>query len=171
MPGEEEVKQQAPQAKPKSRLIIWICIGLAFVAIVAVFVRFLFFQPVRDPLSGTGVTAPSTVITEPGEIIELGDFLTNLSRPDEETYISVRVAVELDARPGSREATQLSAELKSRSLELKQVVEEVLRSRNREDLATETGLEGMRQEILRKTNARLQRGKVRKVLTYNLLFS
>ena len=45
------------------------------------------------------------------------------------------------------------------------------RARNREDLSTETGWEGLRQEIRRKINSRLQKGQIRKVMTYDSLIS
>ena len=83
----------------------------------------------------------------------------------------MKVAVELDAAAGSKKARELSKELNARKIEFKQVVEEVFQSRTRDDLSSETGREGTRQEMLRKINARLQMGKLRKILTTDMLFS
>jgi len=35
----------------------------------------------------------------------------------------------------------------------------------------ESGLDGVRSEILRKVNARLQKGQIRKIMTYNMIIS
>lgn len=166
MANEEEAKQ--PQAKSKTRGIILAFVGLAFLLIGAAFVKTFLFPAREEPIPGAPSHATSS---ELGEVIEMGDFLTNLAKPNEQTYISVRVAVELEAKIGSKEANETKAEIEHRKIELKQVVEEVLRSRNREDLSTETGVEGMRQEILRKINAQLYKGRVKKVMVYNMLFS
>ena len=83
----------------------------------------------------------------------------------------MKVAVELDGEAGSKKARELSKELNARKIEFKQVVEAVFQSRTRDDLSSETGREGTRQEMLRKINARLQMGKLRKILTTDMLFS
>ena len=79
------------------------------------------------------------VPVEPGPIVEVGEFLTNLAKPDEDAYISVKVAVELDAEPDSEEATMLMTEMTTREIEFRSVIEEVLRTRNREMLSGESG--------------------------------
>lgn len=162
----EETPKETP--KSKSRIVIWACIFLAFAAVFGVFVKFMFFSRKPEPITG----APSeNQIQAPGPIMEIGDFLTNLAKPNEDSFISIKVAAELDAAPGSKEAASISAEVASREIELKQIIEEILRGRNRESLAGESGLEGVRSEILRKVNARLQSGKIRKILTYNMIIS
>jgi len=164
--AEGEENQEAP-AKSKSRLIIWICVAIAFVVIVGVFAKTVLFPAARTQ---EPIPIPSAVgDNEPGPIIEVGDFLTNLAKPDEEILISVKIAVELDVKVDSKEAIALMQEIEARSIELRQVVEEVLRKRNREDLATESGRDGMRKEIERKVNARLRKGQIRRVLTNNMI--
>jgi len=169
MAVEEEAQDKPRQAgASKSRTIILACVGLAFVVVVAVFVKTLMFPSG----GGMGIQAGnSATLTEPGEVLQMWEILTNLSKPDQDIYISVKVAVELDAAPGSREARELSRELNARKIEFKQIIEEVLQSRTRDDLSSETGREGTRQEMLRKINARLQKGKLRKILTTDMLFS
>ncbi len=162
----EETPKETP--KSKSRIVIWVCVFLAFVAIFGVFVKFMFFPEKPEPITGT----PSAIeIQEPGPVVEIGDFLTNLAKPDEDSFISIKVAAELDVTPGSKESAELTAELTSRDIELKQIIEEILRERNRESLTGESGLDGVRSEILRKVNARLQKGQIRKIMTYNMIIS
>lgn len=170
----EEESQDKPRqgGVSKSRTIILACVGLAFVVVVAVFVKTLMFPESGAIVEGSGTGNGGGVsVMEPGEVLQIWEILTNLAKPDQDIYISVKVAVELDAMAGSKEARELSKELNARKIEFKQVVEEVLQSRTRDDLSSETGREGTRQEILRKINARLQAGKLRKVLTTDMLFS
>jgi flagellar basal body-associated protein FliL len=100
----------------------------------------MFFPEKPEPITG-GSSAIET--QEPGPIVEIGDFLTHLAKPDEDSFISIKVAAELNAVQGSRESADISAELASRDIELKQIVEEILRTRNRESLSGESGLEGV----------------------------
>jgi flagellar basal body-associated protein FliL len=168
----EEGQEKSPQKKSSGRKFIWIGVGLVFVVIVLVAGKYIIFGVGNPEVSIPEDPKRSTVTTsEPGEQVVIGEFLSNLAKPDEELYISVTVAVEIDAEPGTSESEAVKSELEARSIEIKQVVEEVLRSRNREDLETQTGVEGMRQEILRKINNRLQKGEIRQVLTYNMIFS
>ncbi len=169
---EEPEEKQQPVKKPKSRTIIIAFVGLAFVVIVLVFVKSLVF-PTRGggPLGGAGVEpGDSPSVTQPGEVLQMWEILVNLAKPDQDTFISVKVAVEIDSEP-RKDAEELRKELAGRKIEFKQVIEEILQSRTRDDLSSETGREGTRQEMLRKINARLQSGHIRKVLTTDMLFS
>ena len=172
MAGEEETQDKPrPAGVSRSRIIILACVGLAFVVVVAVFLKTLMFPNAAGP-GGMGIQAGnSSTLAEPGEVLQMWEILTNLAKPDQDIYISVKVAVELDAAADSREARDLSRELNARKIEFKQIIEEVFQSRTRDDLSSETGREGTRQEILRKINARLHRGKLRKILTTDMLFS
>jgi flagellar basal body-associated protein FliL len=162
----EETPKETP--KSKSRIVIWACVFLAFVAIFGVFVKFMFFPEKPEPITGT---SSEIEVQEPGPVVEIGDFLTNLAKPNEDSFISIKVAAELDAAPGSKQSADIAAELASRDIELKQIIEEILRARNRESLTGESGLEGVRSEILRNITARLQKGKIRKIMTYNMIIS
>jgi len=169
---DESQENQQPAKKSKSRTIILACVGMAFVVIVVVFVKFLMFPDSGARIESGGVELGSgTAETEPGEIVQMWEVLTNLAKPDQDTFISAKVAVELDAKRGSKEEKALKEELNSRKIELKQVIEEIFQSRTRDDLSTETGREGTRQEMLRKINARLQKGSLRRILTTDVLFS
>lgn len=173
MAVEEEPQDKSRQAGvSKSRTIILACVGLAFVVVVAVFVKTLMFPNGEAVIEGVGLEGGDrALVTEPGEVLQMWEILVNLAKPDQDIYISVKIAVELNAPVGSREARELSKELHARKIEFKQIVEEVLQSRTRDDLLSETGREGTRQEMLRKINARLQKGKLRKILTTDMLFS
>ena len=145
--GEEESPKPAGNL---ARKIIWILIAIAFVVIAAVFAKTMFFRPSPEPIGDSGADAGGTAMPqERGEVIEIGEYLTNLAKPNEESYIAVKVAVELDGSLEKEKVDEIREELNTRRIEMKQVIGDVLRARNRDDLSTESGLQGLRQEIRR----------------------
>lgn len=175
MPEAGEEQTQAPkESASKTRMIIWIGIILAFVLIVGVFARMLIFPPGPQLPQVSENENPAeespAPASEPGKYAELGDFLTNLAAPDDDFFISVEISVEIDPT-STKNQDKVLQEIENRSIEIKQIVEEVLRSRNREHLAEEEGREGMRKEIVRKINSVLTTGKIKNAYTYSMITS
>ncbi len=162
-----ESGDKAP-AKSKTRIIIWICLGVAFVAIGFTFVNVLPFSP------GTPSVEVEQPPQGPGAYIPLGsnngEFITNLAPPDDVMVISVTIKVELEADQADTKLTEkLTQELEAKDALMQNIVEEVLRTKTKKDLSSLEGVDGMKKEILRKVNANMTEGKARRVLLNSLI--
>jgi flagellar basal body-associated protein FliL len=160
---------QAEGNKSKSRMVIWICLLVAFLVIIGAFAKMMFWSP-----GASGEDEPVVAPEGPGEIVALGvngEFITNLGPPDSDSFISVKFWVELDAdkKEEKKLTRKMTEELEDKKHHMQGIVEEVLRSQTRKDLDTKEGVDAMKKEILRKVNATLKEGKVRQVLPGELI--
>jgi flagellar FliL protein len=140
----------------------WLAIGIFLLVALAMGagVFFLFLQQ-EDPLAL--VQAPNTTTEfRPAQSWPLSDFVVNLAPPDENTFLKIDLALAIT--PGEEQEVKLiQRELDARRDELKDLVNMILTSKSRGELATTQGKENLKQELVRRINELLQSGEIQSV--------
>ena len=155
------------KAGGKGRLIIWICVALAFTVVIGVFV-FVIWPSI------TGRSGQGNVVTPPavkGAFVPLkaDEFVANLAPPDNSMIISVKISVELYYVKDSPEAREIKKELGEREPKIQSMVEGILQSRNYSEVNTPEGKAGLQKAIKRALDSELGKGKVQNVLLLNMI--
>jgi flagellar FliL protein len=88
--------------------------------------------------------------------------VVNLAPPDENTFLKIDLALAIT--PGEEQEVKLiQRELDARRDELKDLVNMILTSKSRGELATTQGKENLKQELVRRINELLQSGEIQSV--------
>jgi flagellar FliL protein len=140
----------------------WLAIGvfLLFALLLGAGTFFLFLKQ-EDPLALVQVS-PTTGEFRPAQSWPLSDFVVNLAPPDENTFLKLDLALAIT--PGEEQEVKLiQRELDARRDELKDLVNMILTSKSRGELATTQGKENLKQELVRRINELLHAGEVETV--------
>jgi flagellar FliL protein len=140
----------------------WLAIGLFLLFTLALGggVFFLFLRQ-DDPLALVQASSDSGEF-RPAQSWPLSDFVVNLAPPDENTFLKVDLSLAI--RPGEdQEVKLIQRELDARRDELKDLVNMILTSKTRGELATTQGKENLKQELVRRINELLQSGEIQSV--------
>jgi len=121
---------------------------------------YVFLRP-EDPLAITQVSTTAQDFT-PAQSWPLSDFVVNLAPPDDSTFLKVDLALGVTSADEQNVKLVLK-ELDARRDELKDLVNMVLTSKSRSELATTQGKENVKSELIRRINELLQTGEIQAV--------
>lgn len=121
---------------------------------------YLFLRP-EDPLAiAHDPSSPDGLV--PALSWPFSDFVVNLAPPDENTFLKVDLALGI-TNENDQHVKLILKELDARRDELKDLVNMVLTSKTKSELATIQGKENVKSELVRRINEVLQSGKIQSV--------
>jgi flagellar basal body-associated protein FliL len=140
----------------------WILLlGVMIVALAIAAGAFVVFLRPQDPLAVTQVTTSPDDLP-PALSWPLSDFVVNLAPPDENTFLKLDLALAI-IPTDDQHVKLILKELDARRDELKDLVNMILTSKTKSELATTQGKENVKSELVRRINEVLRSGEIQSV--------
>lgn len=142
-------------------LLILIVMGLGFVGYLLTTKK---TSATINPNSAISENTKSTIETSP-YTYKLDEFLLNLSDDGGKKYLKIKLSLGYDAK----NKKNMDKDLTDKTDNMRDTIISILRSKKSSDIATQTGIDDLKKEILTKINPFFQNGKVNSVYINDIL--
>lgn len=151
----QEGQQEESKGGKKKLLIILLPVLLILIGGGFAAYKFLLSKPENEKESEK-ITKEVKNTEEHGVELEVGTFIANLSDRDADRYIKVTIVMEVQDEKVKEEATK-------RMPQIKDSINTLLFTKTSEELKSPEGIERLKEEIIKRTNAILPLGGVKDV--------
>lgn len=151
----QEGQQEESKSGKKKLLIILLPVLLILIGGGFAAYKFLLAKPENEKESEK-ITKEVKNTEEHGVELEVGTFIANLSDRDADRYIKVTIVMEVQDEKVKQEATK-------RMPQIKDSINTLLFTKTSEELKSPEGIERLKEEIIKRTNAILPLGGVKDV--------
>lgn len=148
----ESQEKSSKKAKPKKKkIILLVLIILVVLAGSSAGAYYFFNKP-----AGEAAPTKKAKVTKAAELesLEMGDMVVNLAGNGGGHYLRVKIALEYPKE------NKLSAELKTKKNQVSDALITTLRSKSLNDISSPGSTQGLKNDLLKEINSRLEAGEV-----------
>ncbi|MGC9007110.1 MAG: flagellar basal body-associated FliL family protein [Sulfurihydrogenibium sp.] len=153
----EQQEQQQEEGKGSKKKLLLILPIILLIVGGGGFAAYKFFLAPKDEGKPAEKIAKEVQnVEDKGVELEVGTFIANLADKDADRYIKVTIVMEVQDEKVKEEATK-------RMPQIKDAINTLLFTKTSEELKSPEGIERLKEEIIRRTNAILPAGGVKDV--------